>query len=168
MPPRIAQRALARVACLALIAFGSAQAEPAPAFDRLASVRVDVQPMVEQGGGPQAEALREDLLAALRTSFADRLVGGRGPSLVVVVRSLSMRPYVGGEGRLAGGMQSDYLDGEALLVAGNGAVLARHPQLSALPASYGGAWYDPQSERRRVTAIAEHYAQWLSRALPVR
>jgi hypothetical protein len=37
------------------------------------------------------------------------------------------------------------------------------PQLSALPASSGGAWYDPASERRRVAALAEHYAQWLRR-----
>jgi hypothetical protein len=135
---------------------------------RLAGVRVDVQPLIAQGNGLQAEALRSDLLAALKDDFADRL-GGRGPVLVVRIKGLSMNPYVGGGGGrhgFGGGSQSDYLDGEALLIGARGEVLARHPQLSALPASSGGAWYDPESERRRVTAIAEHYAGWLRRALP--
>ena len=142
-----------------------------PAFDRFSSIRVDVGPMLARGAGPQAEALRADLTAALRHSLGDRIVGGRGPGLVVRVRSLSLNPYAGGlgggrGGLGGGGMQNDYLDGEALLVSRGGEVVARHPQLSALPSSSGGAWYDPASERRRVTAIAEHYAQWLSRTLP--
>ena len=45
------------------------------------------------------------------------------------------------------------------------AVLARHPQLSVLPASSGGAWYDPLSEQRRTVALAQHYAAWLRRSL---
>lgn len=146
-------------------------AVPAVAQDaaRLSGIRVDVQPLIAQGGGLQAEALRADLLAALQDSFADRL-GRGGPTLVVRIKGLSMNPYVGGGGGrhgLGGGTQSDYLDGEALLVGPRGQVIARHPQLSALPASSGGAWYDPDSERRRVTAIAQHYAGWLRRALPV-
>ncbi|WP_238180247.1 hypothetical protein [Methylobacterium haplocladii] len=149
----------------------AASVRAAPGFGRFASVRVDVRPMLALGGGAQAEALRADLTASLRQTFADR-IGGRGPSLVVVVRSLSLNPYAGsqgggGRGSLGGGGSNDYLDGEALLVAANGQVLARHPQLSVLPASSGGAWYDPASERRRIAAIAEQYAQWLVRMLPV-
>lgn len=162
----------ARRGVLALIGFlpfiASAHAEGLSALGagRLSDVRVDIRPFLAQGGGLQAEALRGDLVAALRSSFADR-IGGSGPSLVVVVRSLSLTAYVGSESRrFGGGGQTDYLDGEALLVGRRGEILARHPQLSALPASSGGAWYDPDSERRRVTAIAEHYAQWLRRALP--
>lgn len=138
---------------------------------RFSGIRVDVRPLLAQGGGLQAQALRADLLASLQRSFADRL-GGRGPTLVVLVRSLSLTPYAGsqGGGRSAGGgggaTQTDYLDGEALLVGRGGEVLARHPQLSATPASFGGAWYDPLSERRRIAAIADHYAQWLRRTLP--
>ena len=92
-----------------------------------------------------------------------------GPCCVVRIKGLSINPYAGGDGgrgRLGGGTQSDYLDGEALLIGRRGEVLARHPQLSAVPSSSGGAWYDPASERRRVTAIAQHYAGWLRRALP--
>ena len=73
----------------------------------------------------------------------------------------------GGRHGFGGGGQSDYLDGEALLVGEKGQVLARHPQLAVLPSSSGGAWYDPASERRRIAAIAEQYAQWLVRMLPV-
>ncbi|KAB1074601.1 hypothetical protein F6X53_25605 [Methylobacterium soli] len=137
--------------------------------ERYADVRVDVRPLIAQGNGPQAEALRADLTAALRRSFADRL-GGRGPSLVVLIRGLSLPPYAGGQtmGRgIGGGTQTDYLDGEALLVGRRGEVLGRHPQLTATPSSYGGAWYDPASERRRVTVIADIYAEWLRRQLPV-
>lgn len=132
------------------------------------TVRVDVRPLLAEGGGLPAEALRSDLTEALQRSFADRL-NGRGPSLVVRITGLTLAAYAGSQGDrhgFGGGSQSDYLDGEALLVGRRGEILARHPQLSALPASSGGAWYDPDSERRRLTALAEHYAQWLRRALP--
>jgi hypothetical protein len=46
-----------------------------------------------------------------------------------------------------------------------GETVARFPQLSALPASSGGAWYDPASEQRRTAFIANHYAQWLRRTI---
>ena len=137
--------------------------------ERFADIRVDVRPLIAQGNGLQAEALRADLTAALRRSFAGRL-GGRGPVLVVLVRGLSLPPYAGaqggGRGGLGGGNQTDYLDGEALLVGRGGEVLGRHPQLTATPSSYGGPWYDPVSERRRVTAVANIYAEWLRRQLP--
>jgi hypothetical protein len=167
----------AAASLLGLVAlYGSARAEGVPSLkdlpslggERLAGVDVDVRPLLALGGGVPALALREDLLAALKAEFADRL-GGRGPVLLVRIKGLSINPYAGGDGgrgRLGGGTQSDYLDGEALLIGRRGKVLARHPQLSAVPSSSGGAWYDPASERRRVTAIAQHYAGWLRRALP--
>ncbi|WP_336487115.1 hypothetical protein [Methylobacterium nigriterrae] len=168
-----AQPLLRRIAGLAALFLlgGPAAAGDFPNLNgaRLSDVRVDVRPLIAQGNGPQAEALRADLTAALRRSFADRL-GGRGPSLVVLIRGLSLRSYVGPDhgGRgFGGGGQNDYLDGEALLVGPRGEILGRHPQLTATPSSYGGAWYDPLSERRRVTAIADIYAGWLRRQLPV-
>jgi hypothetical protein len=159
-----------RCAGLAL-ALAWALAVPARAGDfpptaQVSDVRVDVRPLLAKGAGLQAEALAADLTAALRKAFADRL-GGRGPALVVVVSSLSLRPYVGSDGRLfGGGMQNDYLEGEALLVGGKGQVLGRHRQLTATPSSYGGAWYSPDFEERRLAAIADIYAQWLARDLP--
>ncbi|MCJ2033542.1 hypothetical protein [Methylobacterium sp. J-068] len=169
MPSRVLRIAGALLGLTVLLA-GAVRAQELPRLgpERLSGVRVDVQRLLAQGGGAQAEALRGDLLAALRTEFADAL-GGRGPVLVVRITGLSINPYVGGEGgrgRFGGGAQSDYLDGEALLVGRKGEILARHPQLSASPSSSGGAWYDAESERRRVTAIAQHYAGWLRRAFP--
>ena len=161
-----ARRIFAAAACWAALS-GAAAAQAA--FGAISGVRVDVAPLLARGAGPQAEALRDDLTAALRQSFADRLAGS-GPTLVVRITGLSLNPYAGGQGGRGafggGGTQTDFLDGEALLVGRRGEVLARHPQLSTLPASSGGAWYDPASERRRVAAIADHYAAWLRRSLP--
>lgn len=147
--------------------FGSASAEEFPPTPAFADVRVDVRPLLAKGGGLQAEALAADLTAALRKNFAGR-IGGRGPSLVVVLTGLSLRDYVGnGGGRFGlGGTQNDYLEGDALLLGRRGEVLGRHHQMTATPSSYGGAWYDPANERRRVAVIADIYAQWLARDLP--
>ncbi|KQP42116.1 MULTISPECIES: hypothetical protein [unclassified Methylobacterium] len=156
------------VAVLAMASPALAEGLSSFGATRLSAIRVDVGPLLAEGGGAPAEALRDDLLGALNREFADR-IGGAGPVLVVRIKSLSLRPYTGSEGGrsgFGGGSQSDYLDGEALIVGRRGEVLARHPQLSALPSSSGGAWYDPDSERRRVAAIAQHYAGWLRRAFP--
>ncbi|WP_019905204.1 hypothetical protein [Methylobacterium sp. 77] len=155
-------------AALAMVSPVGAEGLSSFGASRLSEIRVDVGPLLAQGGGAPAEALRGDLLGALKSEFAERL-GGAGPVLVVRITSLSLRPYTGSEGGrsgFGGGSQSDYLEGEALIVGRRGEVLARHPQLSALPSSSGGAWYDPDSERRRVAAIAQHYAGWLRRAFP--
>lgn len=146
---------------------GSATAGDFPAMAQFSDIRVDVRPLLEKGAGLQAESLAADLTGALRKTFAGR-IGGRGPRLVVVVSSLSLRPYVGSGSRLGygGNAQTDYLEGEALLVGPNGQVLGRHPQMTATPSSSGGAWYDPQFEDRRLAAIADIYAQWLARDLP--
>lgn len=161
-------RSWGRLAGLILCAVaGSAAADDFPATGRFSDIRVDVRPLLDKGAGLQAEALATDLTEALRRNFSDR-IGGRGPRLVVVVSGLSLRPYVGSGMRpgLGGNFQTDYLEGEALLVGPKGQILGRHPQMTATPSSYGGAWYDPQSERRRLAAVADIYAQWLARDLP--
>ncbi|QGY03374.1 hypothetical protein MMSR116_16860 [Methylobacterium mesophilicum SR1.6/6] len=149
------------------VAAGSAGASDFPPTPVFSDVRVDVRPLLDKGAGLQADALAGDLTEALRKSFAGR-IGGRGPQLVVVVTSLSLRPYAGGGAvrGFGGNLQTDYLEGEALLVGPKGQVLGRHPQMTATPSSYGGAWYDPQFEGRRLAAIADIYAQWLARDLP--
>jgi hypothetical protein len=153
------------LAGLALLV-GAARAEEFPPTPVFSDVRVDVRPLMTGGGAPQAQALAADLTAALRQSFAGRL-GGNGPKLVVVITGLSLRDYVGNGSRFGlGGTQSDYLEGDALLVGRRGEILGRHHQLTATPSSYGGAWYDPASERRRLAVVADIYAQWLARDLP--
>ncbi|MGU3465968.1 hypothetical protein ACLBXO_14035 [Methylobacterium sp. C33D] len=161
-------RSWSRLAGLLLSAVaGSAAASDFPPTPVFSDVRVDVRPLLDKGGGLQAEALAGDLTDALRKNFAGR-IGGRGPRLVVVVTSLSLRPYAG-SGALrgyGGNFQTDYMEGEALLVGPKGQVLGRYPQMTATPSSYGGAWYDPRFEQRRLAAIADIYAQWLARDLP--
>jgi hypothetical protein len=144
----------------------SAQDATLPPGTRFSAIRVDVGPLLARGLGPYAEAVQGELQAALAKNFADR-VGGPGPTLVVRVTGLSLNPYAGSETRFGGGnaTNSDYLEGEALVVDRAGTVMLRHPQLSATNASAGGAWYDPASERRRVSYISEHYAAWLRRGL---
>lgn len=143
-----------------------ALAQPTPRPARFSSVAVDVRPLLDRGLGAYAERLRGVLQAELRRAFADRL-GGAGPRLVVLVKGVSLNAYAGSgaRGRGMGGSVNDYLDGEALFLGPRGEVLGRHPQLSALPASSGGAWYDPESENRRLVALAAHYAGWLRRGL---
>ncbi len=45
-------------------------------------------------------------------------------------------------------------------------MLGRYPQMTATPSSYGGAWYDPQFEQRRLAAIADIDPLGLARDLP--
>ncbi|WP_375461923.1 hypothetical protein [uncultured Enterovirga sp.] len=130
------------------------------------SISVDVAPLRASGLGGYADQVRAALEAELRQAFADRLARG-GARLVVRVDAISLRAYAGsGSSRFGGsGMQSDYLEGEALVLGRRGEVLLRHPQLSAVPSSSGGAWYLPDSEGRRLVALAGHFAGWLRRAL---
>ncbi len=148
------------------VAAGSAAlAQAAP--PRFSAILVDVGPLYAKGLGPFAAFVRAALQAELAKAFADRLGGGRGaPRLVVRIDGISMPAYVGREGgrSFGGGISNDYLEGEALVIAANGQILTRHPQLSALPSNSGGAWYDERSEQRRVVAIAAHYAGWLRRS----
>ncbi|KMO39846.1 hypothetical protein VQ03_15130 [Methylobacterium tarhaniae] len=161
-------KTLIAAALLAAALPASAQDGTLPPGTRFSGIQVDVRPLLATGLNVYAERVRAELQAALTRTFADR-VGGPGPVLVVRVTGLSLNPYAGSETRDGRGggnaTNTDYLEGEALVVDRRGTVLLRHPQLSATNASSGGAWYDPASERRRVTYIAGHYAQWLRRGL---
>ena len=159
---RLSRRALLAAGMLAAAGPATAQVPAA----RYASISVDVAPLRALGLGPVADALRGDLDAAMRVAFADRT--GPGSRLVVRITGLSLNAYAGSDsraGRQGSAGNNDYLEGEALVVGRCGEVLLRHPQLSVTPASSGGAWYDPASERRRLIVLAEHYAAWLRRAL---
>lgn len=163
-------------AALAACALGAssslAQFASAPATSaRFSSVAVDVEVLRAKGLGAYADFLKTALLKETRAVFADR-IGGGGPRLVVRITGVSLNSYASGgpaSGRHGrgggGGGDNDYLEGEALIVGPRGEILARYPQLSVTPASYGGAWYDPLSEQRRTAILAQHYAQWLRRTI---
>jgi hypothetical protein len=147
---------------LGALAAGPALAQ-APGFG---GIEVDVRPLAAKGGGLAADLLRQVVTQEARAVFADRIARG-GPRLVIVLTSLQMTAYAGeGSGRWGGaGGGSDYLDGEALLLGARGEVLSRTPQLFAQPANAGGAWFDPDSERRRVVMLGRNYVAWLRRTL---
>jgi hypothetical protein len=140
---------------------------PAPQT-HFASVAVDASILYARGSGAAADLLRDALEAELRQDFAGR-IDGRGPRLVVRITALSLNDYVGSEGGRfgfgGGATNTDYLQGEALVLGPKGEVLARYPQLSAVPASSGGAWYLPDAEGRRVVALAKHFGGWLQRSI---
>ena len=129
------------------------------------SIVVDVDRLRALGLGATAE---------LQSVLADR-IGGR--NLVVRITGLTLSAYAGGGGggggagggggggRGGGGGETDYLEGEALLLGAGGEIVARHPQLLALPSSTGGAWYRPDNEQRRIVILARYYAQWLRRTI---
>lgn len=165
------------VVVLALVCLAPAQGI-AQADSRFAGIMVDVGPLRAKGLGPYADRVGASLRTELNRAFADRLgspsrttAGERrgAPRLVVRVTAISLRDYAGGEGRAFGSgsaMNNDYLEGEALVLDPRGSVVAQVPQLSAVPASSGGAWYDPASESRRLDALTAHFAGWLARRVP--
>lgn len=159
----VTRRALLGASAIAALAPLAARAQGQAGYG---SVAVDVGPLRAKGLGEYADIVRGTLQRELAAAFADRMVRG-GPRLVVRIDGVSLRSYVGGgSGRLGGGgMQNDYLEGEALVLGRGGAPVLRHPQLSALPASSGGAWYLPDNEARRLQALCNHYASWLRRDL---
>lgn len=151
-------------AAFAVAAAGAGPARPDPAGFR--TVAVDVAPLRAKGLGLYAEEVRAALESELQQAFADR-IGRSERRLVVRIDGISLRSYAGGGSPRFGGSgtQNDYLEGEALVLGRRGEVLARHPQLSAVPSSSGGAWYLPDGETRRLRALAAHFAGWLRQAL---
>lgn len=127
---------------------------------RIATVRVDTSRLAAQGWGIGARDVASRLGDRVRAAFSDRIDGRNGATLVVRVVGITMPTYVGGGG-IFGHPASDYVESEAVLVGPRGVELARYPMLSALPATSGGAWYDPANEVRRLEAALDHHAQWL-------
>jgi hypothetical protein len=165
----LSRRALLAGLAAALPAAAQAQYGGIAPGTRFSSVGVDVGPLHARGLGPYAEFVRESLTAELRRAFADRI--GPGPRLVVRVTVVSLNAYaghghgLGRSGKGGGGGSNDYLEGDALAVDSRGQIIGAHHQVSATPASMGGAWYDRDSERKRTAFLAQHYAQWLRRQI---
>lgn len=135
---------------------------------RFRRVVVDVEPLIRKGLGGFAGSVRSKLTQALQQAFAGRLGVRNAPDLTVRITAVQLAMWAGNDGGerfdFSGGGSTDYMEGEALIMDGR-RVIARHPQLSALPSSSGGAWYRQDVDQRRTEALCEHYAGWLARAL---
>ncbi len=167
MPALLTRRraGIAIAAALSVFVAGCVGAgRPLPSDDasrlRIATVRIDTSRLTAQGWGIGARDVANRLGDQVRAAFSDRIDGRGGATLVVRVIGITMPAYVGGSGRF-GHPTSDYVESETVLVGPRGEELARYPMLSALPATSGGAWYDPANEVRRLDAALEHHAQWL-------
>ena len=162
---------LAALSCAGLAGAGfvlpsgaRAQSDPSAFPPGFSSFVVDAGPLRAKGLGPFADLVADAALDALRRSFADR-VDPRGPRLVVRLTNVFLTTSTGGGGDRwwgGGGGGSDSLEGEALAVGPRGEILARKPQLAALPARRPS--YDPD-EPGRAVALAQHYVGWLRRSL---
>ena len=114
-----------------------------------------------------AREVKATLEPSLRANFASEIGTGdrSAPRLVVRITSVTVQsvPEFGGRGE--GGSNTDYMEGEALVVDRSGAIIQRYPMLSALN-NQVNAWYLPDFERKRIAALSNHYAYWLKRQLP--
>ncbi|MFI5014325.1 MAG: hypothetical protein ACHQAY_18465 [Hyphomicrobiales bacterium] len=163
LPIGVCMRRLALGAALCAAAWLTAgKAEARPHGRPAGGIAVDVTPLLAQGLGGFAEVVRADLTQALQAQFAGRL--GPGERLVVVVRGISLRSYIGGDS--IRWPDNDYLDGVVTLVGPNGQVLATQKILSVSPSSSGGAWYIAGGELRRTAALSQSFAAWARRYIP--
>ena len=115
-----------------------------------------------------ARQIKASLEPGLRSSFGGRITGDRNsPSLVVRITSVTIQSVPEFSGRDGGNSNTDYMQGEALVVGQGGIILNRYPMLSALNGTVSG-WYLPDYEKRKVVALSNHYAYWLNREVPDR
>lgn len=152
----------------AMAPLSRASAEQAPGADlRFGVITVDTSPLARKGLSAAATAaIHEQLALALAQVFADRMAPRQSPAtLVARIDSFSLASYAGDDvGAFGGPTDTDYLEGAGLVVSG-GRVLSTTPILSALAASYSGAWYLPDIDARRIASITHHFAYWLRREM---
>ncbi len=152
--PMINRRSLlAGFAGLVLTANATSAASPP-----ISAIRVDVGPLLTQGWGVRAGAIKMSLERALASL---RGPGRSGATLEVVVTGIHMTSFAGGA---TGSIGNDALESEARLIGANG-VVARYPVRAILSAGAGGAWYLPDVDQRRIDALVEANAQWIRRYL---
>ncbi|KRE16178.1 hypothetical protein ASE66_10515 [Bosea sp. Root483D1] len=155
----LARRALLTSLAAAVLAGCQTTALTAPPV-AIGAVRVDTAPLAAKGQSATAALIKPMLereLASLRTAG-----GGRGATLQVSVTGLYLTSYAGGQAATLG---NDTLESEAVLVGADGREIARYPILAIMSPSFGGAWYRPDVNQRRVEALVGSNAQWIRRAV---
>ncbi|AZO76267.1 MULTISPECIES: hypothetical protein [unclassified Bosea (in: a-proteobacteria)] len=126
----------------------------------IGEIRIDTSPLAAKGQSVTATLIKPRLereLASLRTAD-DR----RGAVLQVTVTGLHLTSYAGGQAVTLG---NDTLESEARLIGADGREIARYPILAIMAPSYGGAWYRPDADQRRIEALVASNAQWIRRAV---
>ena len=131
---------------------------------RFKAIKVDVSPLAENGLGPEAAWMAEDLPGRLRQAFAARLAprDAAAPTLVVRIDRMTLGESGGGGTQPFGlGGARAALEGAGAIVAPNGKVVATYPLFTTQIAFTGGPVYEVGTERRRVADLANSFAYWL-------
>lgn len=134
---------------------------------RVRSITVDVSRLVALGLSPWARLVKSTMEPELARLFGARVVPGdkRADRLVVRVEAVTLASWAGsssGGGRwLSGGGDTDYMEGDAIIIGPDGAERARRHIMMALPSGFSGAWYLPDIDTRRVRGLTRVFAQWV-------
>ncbi len=140
---------------------------PDPGAIRFRSIVVDASRVARLGSPSTATAIQGQLGRDAAEVFADRMTPGdpRAAQLVIRIDSIKLSSYVGGSSFAMGDSSTmDFLEGAGLVTSG-GRVISTTPMLSALDASYSGAWTLPDIDQRRVASITHQFAYWLRREM---
>ncbi|MGE7469702.1 hypothetical protein ACQKLX_09680 [Bosea sp. NPDC003192] len=154
----LARRTLLTSLAATLLAGCQTTAQTAPPV-AIAAIRVDTAPLAAKGASATAALIKPMLereLAGLRSAGRD------GATLLVSVTGLYLTSYAGGQAVTLG---SDTLESEARLIGADGREIARYPILAIMAPSYGGAWYRPDVNQRRIEALVASNTQWIRRAV---
>jgi hypothetical protein len=131
---------------------------------RFKAIKVDVSPLAENGLGPEADWMAQDLPGRLRAAFASRLAprDATAPTLLVRIDRVTLGESGGGGTQPFGlGGARDNIEGAGMIVAPNGKVVATYPLFTTQIALTGGPVYEIGTERRRVAELANSFAYWL-------
>ncbi len=144
------------IAAMALMA-APAFAAKAVLANRFSTIQVDASALENGKYGVHADWVRADLSLALAKAFPGR-AGRNAPRLIVVIDSMSLGDYADPTDP-----GTDYLYGDAKIVAPDRTVLETIPIKLALTPQSAGRWDMPDIDRRRVRALCEAFAGWVTR-----
>jgi hypothetical protein len=135
-------------------------------------VRVDTSTLAARGVPNYALRVAQAMGASARRTFADRITRDRNaPILVLRIDSVELA-MGGGNGALrhhrgGGDSDHDFVEGAGLIIAPGGRILKQQPLLTALPSNSAGAWYQPDTDDRRLEALGGQFSQWMRRQLGI-
>jgi hypothetical protein len=132
---------------------------------RFKAIRIDVSPLAENGNGPAAAWLAQDLREPLQAAFAARMAPRDPHAVTLLVRidriTLGMQHSVDrGFGHLAPDAADD-IQGACVILGSNGRPNATYPVSSVVQAYSDGPGFDFAGQRNRVQTLAQSFAQWL-------
>jgi hypothetical protein len=131
---------------------------------RFRAIKVDVSPLAENGLGPEASWMAQDLPGRLQAAFAARMAprDAAAPTLVVRIDQVFLGASNGNPSQPFGIYGArDNIEGVGMVVAPNGKTIATYPLFSTQSAFTGGSVYEVGIERRRVDDLASSFAYWL-------